>query len=142
MRQATWSDYHGSAPRIGAAPHRRRNRWLFAGLIAAAALIGGYYALVGWHDARELGQLDAFRAAYAQRCDARFAEPAARIVEEQYFGSSALQAEVDRQLAALQRGDGCTRVSIALKQAGFPLPAPAAAPAGETPTITLEPGER
>jgi hypothetical protein len=140
--QATWNSFDGSVPRIGGAPHPRRNRWLLAGLFGAAAVIGGYYALVGWHDARELSQLEAFRAAYAQRCDPRFAEPAARIVEEQYLGSSALQAEVDRQLAALQRGDGCTRVSIALKQAGFPLPTPAAAPAAEIPTITLEPGAR
>ncbi len=131
-------NYDDGDVKIGAPSHGRRNRWLVLGLGGAALAMGLYYVLLGRHDADEGAQLDRFRAAYAQKCDAPgFAEPTPPIVRELYLSSSVLQAAIGQQLVELERGADCDAVYKALRAADFPMPQHAPAP--PTPAVTLQP---
>lgn len=122
--------------KIGAAPHWRRNLWLVVAVAAAAATLTIYYAFLGRHDAREVAQLEKFRAAYAQRCDSPgFADQTPAIVRETYLNSAALRDAVDRELVELQNGVSCDAIYKALRAADFPI---LAAPE-KVPTITVGP---
>jgi hypothetical protein len=129
-------DLGDEATKIGDRSHARRNWWVALGLIAGISAVSGYYGWTGRTDSRALGQLEAFRAAYAEQCEApAFAAPAPQALKDLYLGSLPLRQAVDRQLAALSEGRSCEDVTKALRAADYPLPPP-------VPTITLQPGAR
>jgi hypothetical protein len=111
--------------RIGAASHWRRNLWLVGAVIAAGVGIAGFYAAYSRTDANELGRLERFRAAIAEKCDApEFADPSPPVLKDLYLTSQALRDAVDRQQIALDAGASCDSIFRALRAADFPMPLP------------------
>lgn len=115
----------GGHVRIGAESHVGRNVGIVVGVLAVGALIIGFTTYSNKADAAKLTQLDSFRAAYADKCDApAFRAPASALLKDTYLRSAALQSVVDKQAAALASGTPCEQIAHALKVADFPLPTP------------------
>jgi hypothetical protein len=116
-------DITGSHVKIGTPSHTARNLLLLGGVVLLGAAGFGFYRWSAAEDAQKLASLEAFRAAYADKCDAptwRTATPA--MVRDTFLNSSRLQDAVARQQAALDKGVACEDVLRSLKQADFPLP--------------------
>lgn len=116
-------DVTGGHVKIGGASHVGRNVGIVVGVLGLGAVIVGFTVYSNKADAAKLTQLESFRAAYADKCDApSFRAPAAPLLKDTYLRSAALQTAVDKQAAALQAGTPCEEIARALKVADFPLP--------------------
>jgi hypothetical protein len=114
----------GGHVKIGAESHVGRNVGIVVGVVALIAAIVGFTSYSNRQDAAKLTQLESFRAAYAEKCEApAFRGEAAPLLRDTYLRSERLQAAVEKQQAALQAGAPCEEVGRALKVADFPMPA-------------------
>ena len=116
----------GGHVKIGAEHHVGRNVGIAVGIVLLGAGIFGFTSYSSKQDAARLEKLEAFRAAYAEKCEApAFSAPASGVLRDTYLRSERLQAAVDKQHAALTSGAPCEEIARALKQADFPMPSPA-----------------
>jgi hypothetical protein len=116
-------DLSGSHVKIGTPSHMGRNVGMAIGVLA----LGGGIAWFTMHgskaDTANLVKLDAFRAAYAAKCEApSWKGEAPPMLRDTYLRSTRLQEAVDKQAAALASGTACEDVLKALKGADYPLP--------------------
>jgi hypothetical protein len=119
----------GGHVRIGAETHLGRNLGIAIGVVALGVGIFGFTSYSNQKDAVKLAQLEGFRAAYAEKCDApSFRGEASPVLKDTYLRAERLQAAVDKQRTALQSGTPCDEVARALKLAEFPMAPAAAAP--------------
>lgn len=113
----------GGHVRIGAESHVGRNVGIVVGVVALGAAIFGFTSYSNKQDAAKLAQLESFRAAYADKCEApAFRGEAAPLLKDTYLRSERLQAAVGKQQAALSSGTPCDEIARALKAADFPMP--------------------
>ena len=102
-------------------------RWI---VIAVGALVVGaaFYFMNAYsnkQDAAVMQRFDAFRAAYAEKCNLPdYAGAPPEMIQKQYISSPAIQAAVDKELAALQAGATCIEVADALKKVDLAIPRP------------------
>ncbi len=116
----------GGHVKIGAESHVGRNVGILVGVVALGAAIFGFTSYSNRQDASKLAQLESFRAAYADKCEApSFRGEAAPLLKDTFLRSERLQAAVERQQSALQAGTPCEEIARALRAADFPMPAPA-----------------
>jgi hypothetical protein len=112
----------GGHVKIGAESHAGRNVAILVGVVALGAAIFGFTSYSNKQDAAKLAQLESFRAAYAEKCEApSFRGEAAPLVKDTYLRSDRLQAAVEKQQAALRGGAPCEDVARALRAADFPM---------------------
>lgn len=115
----------GGHVKIGAESHVGRNVGILVGVVAVAAVIFGVTSYMSRQDAAKLSQLETFRAAYADKCEApAFRGEAAPLLKDTYLKSERLQAAVATQQSALSSGTPCEEIARALKAADFPMPQP------------------
>ena len=113
----------GGHVKIGAESHVGRNVGIGVGVVALGAAIIGFTSYSNKQDDAKLEKLSAFRAAYAEKCEApSFRGDASSMVKDTYLRSERLQAAVEKQQAALQAGAPCDEIARSLKQADFPMP--------------------
>src|SRR6185312_16802274 len=92
----------GGHVKIGAESHVGRNVGILVGVVAIAAVIFGVTSYMSRQDTAKLAQLESFRAAYADKCEApTFRGEAAPLLKDTYLRSERLQAAVEKQHAAL-----------------------------------------
>jgi hypothetical protein len=116
-------DLSGSHVKIGAPSHLARNLGFIAAAAALGAGIWGFYRHSAAVDDAKLAKLEAFRSAYAEKCDAaNWRGQAPSVLRDNYLDSERLQQVVDQQNAALAGGTDCETVLKALKTAEYPLP--------------------
>jgi hypothetical protein len=79
-------------------------------------------------DDKQLVKFHTFLKTYMDKCNAP-SFPAAQMepIENDYLTSPGIQAEVDKQLAALNAGGSCADVVAKMRTADLTLPAPGAA---------------
>ena len=115
----------GGHVRIGAESHVGRNVGIVVGVVALAAGIFGFTSYSNKQDAAKLAQLESFRSAYADKCEApAFRSEATSRLKDTYLRSERLQAAVEKQQAALSSGTPCDEVARALRAADFPMTQP------------------
>jgi hypothetical protein len=116
------SEVTGGHVKIGAESHVGRNVGIGVAVIALGAAIIGFTSYSNKQDDAKLEKLSAFRAAYAEKCEAPSfrAEPTS-MLKDTYLHSERLQAAVEKQHAALQSGTPCDEIARSLKQADFPM---------------------
>ena len=115
----------GGHVKIGAESHAGRNVGILVGVIVIGAVIFGFTSYSNRQDASKLTQLEAFRSAYADKCEApSFRGEAPPLLKDTFLRSDRLQAAVEKQQAALSSGTPCEEVARALKAADFPMPQP------------------
>jgi len=113
----------GGHVKIGAESHAGRNIGILVAVVAMGAAIFGFTSYSNRQDAAKLAQLDNFRSAYADKCEApAFRASAPALLKDTYLRSERLQAAVEKQQAALSSGTPCEEVARALKAADFPMP--------------------
>jgi hypothetical protein len=123
-------DLSGSHVKIGAASHLGRNLGVIAAIVLLGAGIAGFTMYSGKADAAKLETLAAFRANFAQKCEApAWKNELPPVLRDTYLNSSQLQQVVATQQAALSGSGTCEDVLKALKAGDFPLPAPTPPPA-------------
>jgi hypothetical protein len=116
-------DVTGGHVKIGGESHLGRNVGIVVGVVALAGVIFGFTSYSNRQDATKLAQLDSFRAAYADKCEApSFRTEAAPLLKDTFLRSERLQAAVEKQQAALASGTPCDEIARALKAADFPMP--------------------
>ena len=99
-------------------------------LLAVGALVvgGGVYLFEAYsnkQDAAVMQRFDTFRAAYGEKCGLPdYGGPVSEMMQKQYVSSPAIQAAVDKELAALKAGAGCNEVADALKKVDLAIPRP------------------
>jgi hypothetical protein len=114
------SDFKVSAP-----SHATRNFVILGGVALAIAIIFMYSHANAQRDEKKLTRFDAFRAAYAEKCNVpSYANTQPEVVNNDYLTSPGIQAEVDRQLAALNSGASCEAVVAKLKAVDLAVPLP------------------
>ncbi len=110
---------------VRASSHWTRNGIIVVVLIAAAVGVWRYSQYSSTQDTTRLERFDAFRAAYAEKCNVpAYAGPVAEVVRDDYLTSDPIKLEVDRQTAALKRGVACETVVAKLKAVDLAIPAP------------------
>jgi hypothetical protein len=113
----------GGHVKIGAESHVGRNVGIGVAVVALGAAIIGFTSYSNKQDDAKLEKLAAFRAAYAEKCEApSFRGDANGLLKDSYLRTERLQAAVEKQHAALQSGTPCDEIARALKQADFPMP--------------------
>jgi hypothetical protein len=118
-------DLSGGHIKIGVQSHVGRNLGIILGALVLVAGIVGFTMYSNRQDAAMLSQLDSFRAAFAEKCDAeQFRGQPSQLVKDTYLRSSVLRDALAKQQAALQAGTPCDEVAHALKVADYPMPAP------------------
>ena len=118
-------DVTGGHVKIGAAHHWGRNSAIAVGALVVGAFVILYSSYSARDDAAKLGQLETFRAAYADKCDVdSFRGPAAPLLKDTYLKTERLQQAVLKQQEALNAGTPCEEIGRALKNADFPMAAP------------------
>ena len=121
-------DLSGSHVKIGTTSHMGRNVGMLVGVVLLGGAIFGFYRYSSQKDTAELGKLEAFRSAYAQKCDApAWKNDVSPMLRDTYLNSSDLRGTVDAQLTKLNAGGSCDDVMKALKAASFPMPSASAA---------------
>jgi len=119
----------GGHVKIGAESHVGRNVGIGVAVVAIGAAIFGFTSYSSKQDAARLEKLEAFRAVYADKCEApAFRTEASGVLKDTYLRSERLQAAVEKQQGALNAGAPCEEVARALKQADFPMPPASATP--------------
>lgn len=120
-------DLSGSHVKIGAPSHAGRNLGIALGVIALGGGMAFYQVRTSRSHAAAVAELEAFRAAYAETCEApSWRGEAPAVMRDSFLKSSRLQETVAKQKAALAGGAAaCEDVAKALRAADFPLPAPA-----------------
>jgi hypothetical protein len=119
----------GDGDKIGAARHTGRNVGVILGVLLLAG--GIYWFQMSAKKANEgkMVDLEAFRAAYAKKCDApAFQGETPAQLRDAYLSSNTLPQTVSKQLALLGSGSSCEEVTRALKAADFPMMATAKTP--------------
>jgi hypothetical protein len=112
----------GGHVRIGAESHAGRNIGIVVGVVALGAAIFGFTSYSNKKDAAKLAQLEGFRSAYAEKCEApAFRSEASSLLKDTYLRSERLQAAVEKQQAALASGAPCDEIARALRAADFPM---------------------
>lgn len=115
----------GGHVKIGAESHVVRNVGIVVAVVALGAAIFGYTSYSSRQDAAKLAQLETFRAAYAEKCEApSFRGSAPSLLKDTYLRSERLQSAVEKQNSALQAGTPCEEIARALRVADFPMIAP------------------
>jgi hypothetical protein len=102
-------------------------RWVVMGVggLVVGAAIYFMNAYSSKMDAAGMQRFDAFRAAYAEKCGLPdYAGPPPEMMQKQYLSSTAIQAAVDKELAALNAGASCIEVADALKKVDLAIPRP------------------
>src|SRR3954451_5453013 len=95
----------GGHVKIGAESHVGRNVGIGVAVIALGAAIIGFTSYSNKQDDAKLEKLSAFRAAYAEKCEApAFRAEPTNMLKDTYLHSERLQAAVEKQHAALQSG--------------------------------------
>jgi hypothetical protein len=123
------SEITGGHVKIGVESHVGRNLGIAVAVVGLGAAIFGFTSYSNKQDAAKLGQLETFRAAYAEKCEApSFRGEASSLLKDTYLRSERLQAAVDKQQAALASGAPCDEVARALRAADFPVPQPSSSP--------------
>ena len=118
----------GGHVKIGAESHVGRNLGIVIGMVALGAAIVSFTLFSNKKDAAKLTQLESFRSAYADKCEApSFRSDASSLLKDTYLRSAGLQAAVEKQHSALNSGATCDEILHALKAADFPMPAASAA---------------
>jgi hypothetical protein len=118
-------DITGGHVRIGAESHVGRNVGIVVGVVALSVAIFGFTSYSNKQDAGKLARLEAFRAAYAEKCEApSFRGEAPPLLKDSYLRSDRLQSVVEKQQSALASGTPCDEVMRALKSAEFPMAPP------------------
>jgi hypothetical protein len=113
----------GGHVKIGAESHAGRNVAILVSIVVMAAAIFGFTSYSNRQDDTKLAQLEGFRAAYADKCEApSFRGEAAPLLKDTFLRSERLQTAVAKQQAALSSGAPCEEVARALKAADFPMP--------------------
>jgi hypothetical protein len=113
----------GGHVEIGAESHVGRNVGILVGVVALSAAIFGFTSYSNKQDAAKLAQLESFRAAYADKCEApSFRTESPALLKDTFLRSERLQAAVEKQHAALNAGTPCEDVARGLKAADFPMP--------------------
>ncbi len=112
----------GDDDKIGAAKHTGRNMGVLVGVLALGGGIWWFQMSSKKQDEGKLADLEAFRAAYAQKCEApAFAGKASEVLVDAYLNSATLPGAVQKQLTLLNSGTSCDEVTRALKAADFPM---------------------
>jgi hypothetical protein len=110
---------------LHAPSHAMRYVLLTVGALAVGAGVYLFQSYSNKQDAHTLQRFDAFRAAYAEKCNLPdYAGPVSEGVQKQYVSSPAIQVAVDKELAALQSGAGCGEVADVLRKVDLPIPRP------------------
>ncbi len=118
-------DITGGHVRIGAESHVGRNIGIVVGVVAVGVMIFGFTTYSNKQDAAKLAQLETFRAAFADKCEApAFRTEAAPLLKDTYLRSERLQAAVEKQQSALASGAPCEEITRALRAADFPMTSP------------------
>ncbi len=113
----------GGHVKIGVESHIGRNVGILVGVVAVGAAIFGFTSYSNRQDATKLAQLESFRAAYAEKCEApSFRGESTSLLKDTYLRSERLQAAVEKQQAQLSSGVPCDEISKALRAADFPIP--------------------
>lgn len=98
---------------------------LAVGVVVAVAI---YNHATGTQDQKSLAKFDAFRAVYADKCNApAYAGPQPEVINNDYLTSPGIQAAVAEQTAALNAGASCADVAAKLKKVDLHVPDPGAA---------------
>jgi hypothetical protein len=120
--QETTMSAHGE---LRTPSHLKRNASLVTGAVVAIAAIWAFGQYSFRQDTSRLSRFDAFRVAYAEKCNVpSYSGPIADVIRDDYLTSPPIQAEVDRQLAALANGSSCSEVVKKLKSVDLVVPAP------------------
>ena len=120
----------GGHVKIGAESHVGRNLGIVIGVVALGAGIFGFTSYSNKKDAGKLAQLESFRAAYAEKCEApSFRGDISPMLRDSYLRSERLQTAVDKQQAALSAGTPCDEIARGLRAADFPMTPPSSTPA-------------
>src|SRR5207249_2754911 len=110
---------------LKAPSHFGRNAAVGAAVLASIAGVWIYSRHSATQDASRMERFDTFRAAYAEKCNVpSYAGPVADVVRDDYLTSVPIQAEIDRQLAALNAGASCDEVAKKLKAVDLAVPPP------------------
>jgi hypothetical protein len=118
-------DITGGHVKIGGESHAGRNVGIVIGVVAVGAAIFGFTSYSNRQDASKLAQLESFRAAYAEKCEApSFRGESSSLLKDSYLRSERLQAAVGKQQAQLSSGVPCDEIGKALRAADFPMPQP------------------
>ena len=113
----------GGHVKIGAESHAGRNVGILVGVVAVGAAIFGFTSYSNKQDQAKLAQLEGFRSAYADKCEApSFRGESSSLLKDTFLRSERLQAAVEKQQAALSSGVPCDEISKALRAADFPMP--------------------
>ncbi len=125
MSAADPQDISSVGVRLDPPSHRGRN---LAIIVAGVLMVAGFFLYTHTNDQRDdqkLARFDAFRAAYADKCNVpAYAGTQPQVVNNDFLTSPGIQAEVDRQLAALNAGGSCDDVVAKLKRVDLAVPAP------------------
>lgn len=112
----------GGHVKIGVESHMGRNVAIGLAVLALGAGIVGFTTYSNKKDAGRLTQLESFRAAYAEKCEApAFRGESSAMLKDTFLRSERLQAAVEKQHAALQSGTPCDEIAHALRTADFPM---------------------
>lgn len=110
--------------KIGSPSHMGRNLGILAALVISVAGVVGYTMHASKQDETRLLKFNAFRAAYAEKCNVpAFAKgPAPEVVRDQYLTTPAIQAAIEAQTTALAAGTSCADVAKALHAVDYSVP--------------------
>jgi hypothetical protein len=115
-------DVTGGHIKIGIAHHYVRNAAIGAAAIVVGLGVVAFSTYSSRQDAAKLAQLEAFRGAYADKCEAAdFSGDASPVLRDTFLRSQRLQDAVAKQHAALEAGAPCDEIARSLKTADFPM---------------------
>ncbi len=116
-------DVTGGHVKIGAASHWGRNLAIAVGAVLLAVGSLGLSIYSNREDAATLNGLEAFRSAFADKCDVEyFRGEASSVVKDTYLRSEPLREAIAKQQQALQSGASCEEIARAHKAADYPFP--------------------
>jgi hypothetical protein len=115
--------------KIGTPSHTGRNLGVVAALGIAIVGVVIYTMHASKQDDARLVKFDAFRRAYAEKCNVpAYAKEAPDVVRDQYLTTPTIEAAIDAQTTALAAGASCADVAKALHAVDYSVP-----PAGPAP---------
>jgi hypothetical protein len=115
-------DVTGGHIKIGVAHHYVRNVAIGAAAVIVGLGVVAFSTYSGRQDTAKLTDLEAFRAAYADKCEAAdFSGESPPVLRDTFLRSERLQQAVAKQRAALEAGAPCEEIARSLKTADFPM---------------------